>query len=427
MKRIFRILLILVLLLPLSVKADMGAPMVAPYEVVPASENGAPYYDYEYDEDTEDIVYYEVGIVPAESKVKVSYEMVNDGITYGAFEMAESYYYINLNDFMKIDTTYKIDTELYDSRVNYKGVILSSGGAEMKKGPSIMYNGIGKTIPVGAEVQITVEHGEESPSWVYVTYNGNKGWISILNGAVGLESDDNEYIEFYKDIDVYENLNDESLKIIGSINGYEKIYDYYELDAWSFGYYIEHNGLKGYILNSYIIYEYSEPYEFQFETEVAIRENPNKGAKVLTRIPKMEMVKGFKFVETDDEPYWWYYVEYNGVSGWVPEENIYYGEEEPEIDPEGPAINPDRKTTTTKKAEKENIKKDNDNKKSFSATEVVILCVGTAFVVAATVIVTILLVNKKKKIKVEETSVENVLDEKQVEEVKEEVNNIEEN
>lgn len=431
MKRIIRVLLLLILLIPLSVKADMGSPMVAPYEVVPASENGAPYYDYDYDEETEEIVYYEVGMIPAESKVKVSFEMEDDGIIYGAFEMAEAYYYINLNDFMKIDTTYKIDTEWYDSKVNYKGIILSSEGAEMKKGPSIMYNGIGTTIPVGAEVQVTVEHGEESPSWVYVTYNGKKGWISILNGAVGLEGDDHEYIEFYKEIDVYEDLNDENLKRIGSINGYEKIYNFYELDAWSFGYYVEHNGLKGYISDSYRIYEYSEPYEFQFETEVAIRENPNKGAKVLARIPKMEKVKGFKFVETNDEPYWWYYVEYNGVSGWVPEENIYYGEEEPEIDPEGPAINPDRTTTTTKKVDKGNKKEDKDNEKSFSATEVVILCVGTAFVVAATAIVTILLVNKKKKTKVVETPVEVPVEtpvaEVKAEEKIEEGNNSEEN
>lgn len=273
----------------------------------------------------------------------------------------------------------------------------------MKKGPSIMYNGIGTTIPVGTEVQVTVEHGEESPSWVYVTYNGKKGWISILDGAVGLEGEDHKYIEFYKKTDVYEDLNEEKIKKIDSIDAYEKIYNYYELDAWSFGYYIEHNGLKGYVFDHYRIYEYSEPYEFQFETEVSIRENPNKCAKVLTKIPKMEMVKGYKFVETDDEPYWWYYVEYNGIGGWVPEENIYYGDEEPVIDPEGPAINPDKTTTTTKKVEKEDKSEEKNKDKSFSATEVVVLCVGTALVVAATAIVTILLVNKKKKNKVVET------------------------
>ena len=47
MKKILKLLLLTILFIPYIVKADMGAPILKPYDMVVTNQNGIDYYGYE--------------------------------------------------------------------------------------------------------------------------------------------------------------------------------------------------------------------------------------------------------------------------------------------------------------------------------------------------------------------------------------------
>lgn len=424
MKKIIKSVLLCVMLLPISVKADMGAPIVAPYKVVPKSVEGAPYY--EEDCDFNGCVKSEAGIIPYDTEVKVEFEYYEEEeeITYGQITIGDDLYIIDIRDFMEITKEYKPNfDEHYDYKVSKEGYIIASEGLEMKKGPSIAYEKTGVTIPKGEIVKITIEHGDEDTVWAYTTYKGQKGWIYCLDGGIGFELEDFS-IEYYKDIPVYENVDRK--KQIGTIKAYEIIEYPYQIDAWSRMYYVEHKGVKGYIDYQFNITkldkeQYKDTY---FKKGSTIRKDPKEGSKILKKIEKETLIEiiGTTNVESGEDDYLgtnWYYVEYDGTKGWMIESSMteetlerlfgtdeeeYFDNEEDgyldnEEDEDFEEDYDDEKSNPEEFEEKEENKNkpSSHNKQKIGPKEIVILCIGGAIISALTAAVTIVLFNKKSK------------------------------
>lgn len=410
MKRVVKILLLLVFIMPYSVKADMGAPIIAPYKVVPKSVDGAPYYDSDCSDD--ECVKIKVGVIPYDTEVEVLWDYYDyeDKKTYGDIDIGDNTYIIDISDFMEITTEYKPNYDSYDTKSSTEGYVIANDGLVMRKGPSVAYEKVGVTIPKGEKIKITIKHGEEGTVWVYTSYNGKKGWVKYVDGGLGFLNTERD-IQYYKEIPVYEYV-DKKTKV-GTIKPYEVIEKVYFVDAWTQMYYVEHDGVKGYIEYDYEINEVDHDYykDVYFKKGSSIRKEPKDGTKIVKKLEKDTLIEiiGSTTVErqtgeNEIDVLIWYYVEHAGVKGWILEtsmtketqdrlfgdyedeyledEDIEEGEEEPKEQP----------TTTAKKVTKK-------NKKSTNPKEIVILCVGAAIIVAVTAIVTIILVNKKNKTK----------------------------
>ncbi len=114
--------------------------------------------------------------------------------------------------------------------------------------------------------------------------------------------------------------------------------------------------------------------------------------------------------EIDDENTentWFYYVQYNGVSGWVLEEdlNVYDAEAEEDEEPEEDETPED--TTADSEAQPEDETEEavtqaavttTTAKSSLGAMQIVLLCVGGAAILALTAVVTLLLIRRKRRV-----------------------------
>ena len=194
MKKVYSFILIFILSICIGINfesnADMSAPIIDSYDVYVTNVNGAKYYDT-----TEwDLVYgsklTEKGIIQYNQKITIEYEEEIKNEKYGIFHLeGDNFsYYINLKDVSKLENKYTS----YDKDSKVKAVILCDEGVEMYDGPSYAYNSKNIIIPKGTTLNSyrkdsTNESGDLCP-WVYVTYNGKSGWICELNGRIGFES-----------------------------------------------------------------------------------------------------------------------------------------------------------------------------------------------------------------------------------------------
>ena len=421
MKKIINIILLLILIMPISVKADMGAPDIMGYYVTPRSVDGAPYYDGSLSD--ENIA----GTILYGEKVQVIFESSDSDELIGTIEIGNDNYDIYLEDFITVSDEYKPSIkDEYTEKVNYTGKILATSGLKMYKGPSKAYESYEFIIPYGTEIKVEYENAS---IWVYGEYNGTKGWIMSYNGTFGkYNSDTKKPLTIAASVEIKESLAMDA-KTLATIPALETFDEYYSLDAWAWAYYVTYNGVTGYIDSEIVLRHSLEEYANEKNivgVDLAVYETAEENSKKVGTIKALEVfyVKGYVGNHSD-----YYYVECDDLKGYISsynddlyfitesdeyyddlisgkitykeyleiEEDTYDDYEDEEIDDD----NDEDKVDDKEKDDKYSSKEEAD----IGPKEIVILCVGSAVIIALTATVVIILMNKKSKKNKEQVNV----------------------
>lgn len=402
MKKILKLIMLMVFLIPLTVKADMGAPYIKEYIAIINEVYGADYYDYDY-ENNKMIT---KGSLEFNEEIKIDYEEKLNNEYYGHFNLNDKErYMIKLSDIIiketdvKLDNNYKcakekIEGEYRNCYETDENLVISDGGIKLHSGPAYGYEVLSE-IPKGTILKY--EYASEASAWYYVEYNGIKGWVCELNGAIGTKV---ENLMTARELEIFEESKySEDASIIGLIPVSTKIKEAYHLDEWSGKTLVTYNGITGYIYTGSLA-SYVGEKTIELNYDVDLWENLDY---FNDRVELDKVTKGTKI--TYDYEYWdmpatYAYTTYNGKTGWLCIEYCEYLVEDPnEIETTTELITEPVTSPTVEVVET----------KSLSGSTIVILCVAGAIIVALTATITIILVNKKKKQnKVEPTVIKEV-------------------
>ena len=258
----FILTICLILVFPMLVNADMGAPESYQYDVIITNPNGAVATTWEGGKEVE-------VIVPYNEVVTVNFEYQHEG----KFTLSVDY-----NDkYLEIDAK---DAMIYSNEIDFSKMSKNKDGdrylliedVEMYKGPSIVYGKIeNSSIPKGTYLDFEYSFDPMEGigrMWIYTEYNGTKGWVYVygLKGFSPYESIDRisavvvmkepKTTFLATDINLYTNLNDmfeENREIAGTIKGGQFIsyttYTYPVPKCTAM--YVTVDGISGWLLTSY--------------------------------------------------------------------------------------------------------------------------------------------------------------------------------
>ena len=177
MKNILKSLLLILMMFPILVHADMGAPSTIPYDIIITKEGGIDYYnDFNYQK--------VVGHLNKDDVATVIMEY--DDMT--IIQINDQGYYIKKEGIIAKEE--EISPLAYGVRKQakiQKALVNDKNGVQIKKGPASIYDVVG-TIPYNTELTWQYYIDAEGMTYIYAEYNGLKGWVSILNKGVLLES-----------------------------------------------------------------------------------------------------------------------------------------------------------------------------------------------------------------------------------------------
>lgn len=240
------IILVGVLLLPLTVYADMGAPENMTYEVEITNPDGISLYKINCGTNNTNCKLVKNATIPKGAAFSIYYEEKINGEDYAYISYKKNSGYIKISDVTITSKEISLDDESVNKLKNpYKRTVLVD---ELKvySSPAKGFKVVG-TIPKGVEIELTHSSGD---SWYYVEYKNIKGWVDYYNGTLG-EYHDVEF-EILTERKIYSEISfafsDDDANIVGTIPANTKIKGYYSLDQWSrYKYYVEYDGIKGYI------------------------------------------------------------------------------------------------------------------------------------------------------------------------------------
>jgi len=269
-----------------------------------------------------------------------------------------------------------------------KAIVYNEKGVSIYQGPSKIYKVVG-SIKKGTKLEYEYAiDGEGGITYIYVEYNGKKGWVEILNKNVLIENK-NQYI-FRVDVD----------SECGVIPKNTIITPEYSTDRWSKAALFEYKKCKT-LLNTFRSEEVMPLYKATAKSkiDIPVYEDSDK-TNIITTIPANTEFKYYTGTDSQMGTIDTQYVEYDGKRGWsfatYDDLDINYGE-----------MNNDTglKDTKEKEAKKEIKKETEVNKKNsnkilnLNSKEFIVVCAGGAVVLSLTALVIIVLVNKKKKSK----------------------------
>ena len=398
MKKISRLLiLLLVAFIPFAVKADMGAPMVKPYKVTVISSSGLDYtighYDTVQRKYVEEKKHFNQGdtfYITYEEGDPYSGSLSEDGTDLisinasdkGKYKPVDSEYVPNdseVSKYGKVENSYKTAETLKE--------------VELRKGPADAYEVITK-IPAGTKLSYKYGIGDSGIVYIYVDYNGQKGWINVLEKSV--------LLEFNKKVVIFKDINTSC----GVLSAGTVFTTKYQTDDWSHSVLYESNGCRALVSDFksddvITVWEESKN-KYTFKKDVVMYSKPdNKGDKITT------LKKGTQFKIIASTPYEGYpvdmYIDANGTTGFV-----HVGDNYESIVDEKNVTQPDETTTTEETTTEETTTEEttevaNSDEPTNSKTNVnktrniIIISVIVGVALAVTAIVIIILVNKKKK------------------------------
>lgn len=135
-----------------------------------------------------------------------------------------------------------------DETVNF--VILEESGVKMYSDFSeTKENDLGVVIPENSVVESNARKYIENNIWLFVKYNNQNGWILLVKNGVSnnIASQDNKSkYQLASSTSLYENSNEGS-KIVGNIPAGTYVTPIYSVGAWQMWFYVEYNGVKGWI------------------------------------------------------------------------------------------------------------------------------------------------------------------------------------
>lgn len=394
-KKLF-IFLLFMIVMPTLVFADMGAPMIKPYEAIVHNVDGADYYEYFY-ENENNRGYRKVGVLEYNTLIKVTYEDNINGEMYASFDTNGKSGYILIEDIVpkyeEVVVDEKNESDLfYSLKEKSEVLVLKSDGIRMHKGPAKVYSVVGDVIPKGVKLEYQYCAGDEC-LWRYVEYNGVKGWIESLNAVVGNYTKESMLIP--KEIEL---IYDE--EVVTKIPGNTFIEEFYNVDPWSWKYYITYNGKSGYVNKQDVSILYDNR-TIKSKNVKKMYEFANVDSNVLVdNIPEnLE----FEFVYSLGRHWYeWIYTTYDGKTGWIPfeeEETFLNNNQNNESNVE---FENDKEEEQKPDNNLEDDSNNDDNvvievDNSLTSKQIVLLSIGVAIIISLTAIVTIVLINKRMK------------------------------
>lgn len=423
MKKIIYVILGVLLFLPVLVKADMGAPVVERYKLTPKSPDGADIYNWDYDKED----YVKTGRKLAYGKV-IEIDNDDEWVSWEDSEEAEDT--VKLSDLVPVVKNYKVD----EKRLSKQYEVLVTKKQDIRKGPAAGYESTGKTIPAGTKVKVKYFDpdskgnkqltGDTTP-WVYVEYNGTKGFIVSFEGTI---ASDPVYTTVVANCNA-EVKNAETGKKVATISPNVKFNaTVYELDPWAEYYYIEYGSVKGIVNDGHIAVKrkaitFKPTEKIQVYGSLKHDGDDEKGTKVVTTITKGTSFKSEYYCEINPDGIYVYY-ENGNIKGWISESGH-------EVDPNNedsdyievakilgftypgennPFIKVEKTTETTTEPEEttpvepepiDNTTTNDDTtnndtpKESKGIPQIAYLCLGAAVIIFITALTTAMLINKK--------------------------------
>lgn len=388
MKRIKKLFVLLLLVIPFGVNADMGAPEIKPYDMVVTNPDGVDYYD--------SINLSTVsGHLDKDTVITIDYENDNSY----SFSYNDTHGYLkDVDNLVLVKDTFDPEKETlpesYKLAKKEKAIVYADEGIDIQAGPAKIYKKVGH-LKKGTVVEYKYI---ATSTYIYVETNNGKGWIRILDGKVLIENN-TKYIfaEDYK-------------TTCGTIPKNTIITPEYKTDKWSKSALFKYNKCETLInifRSSEILGFYSSKYNAL--DALNVRETTDPDSKVLTVIPAGEDYIALATSTNWENEVDRQYVSYNGVKGWVlASGDNYKFVEQIDTIPEDEILettDEDSNVATVDNAndvtndEVLDIAKEpitNESSSKLSAKTIVIICVVAGVSLALAAIVTIILINKKK-------------------------------
>ena len=386
-KIVSKVFLIMLLLLPVGVLADMGAPEIKSYELIVTNPDGVDYYT-DYSKTT-------TSHIDKDAEVTVNYGS-NDGYNITINETGKSGYLNTLDGLTikkdKLDPEEALGSGISKYDTKHKALVYAKDGVDVLTGPASAYSKV-THLKKGTELEFEYYSGAEGIVYIYVKTDDGNGWIDILNEKVLIEND-SQYLFAY-DVETE----------CGVIPKNTIIRPTYRTDMWS----------RKALFN----YEGCETLQYTFRSEKIFNINKSKhlanvvlniykdtdsDSEIIGTIPsgaEFYSYGGVSTYEGADKDI--YYVKYGDSFGYIyPQDGettyIDYIEEVEDI------TNYKAKAEEPKKEEPKKVEPKKEEKKDdngLSSETIVIICVIGGLTLALGTLVTIILVNKKKKNKVE--------------------------
>lgn len=193
MKKI-KYLLVLLLMLPIFVKADGGGPVSLSFDAVVTNPDGAALYEWEDD----DVLAKTSKVLKFQKRIKISYEEEINNKSYGIYsECREEWddewdeyndvcddYYVDMNN-LSVDKEEFTLKDLNKFIIDYEGgdnsidsdvlrIYIDHENVKLKKGPSSLYKDYDYEVEVGSIYKVEAEVS----GWYYISNGNKKGWIS---------------------------------------------------------------------------------------------------------------------------------------------------------------------------------------------------------------------------------------------------------
>ena len=394
MKKILLFIVSLMVLVPNIVLADMGAPVVKEYEAEVSNPDGAAIYKYDSNQRkyiaTEEKVAYG-------TKIDVTSEY-NGLIT---FEYNNVIVDIRVEDITPVEKTPK------NIELGEKKNALVIRDIEIKKGPAEAYETTGKTIKGNTNIEVR-ELKDVYTAWVYVEYNGTKGYINSINNDVVFKSKYDSEIMIAKDSKILSikgsdiNLEDGAYKVeeIGSIPAYTIIKNPYEASQWTRAFYITYNNKSGFVYESDVAHKVQHDYLTTAKTKVYKEQDRN--SKVVETLEKGYLLKKpYVSYPENCQSRIFYESADKKIKGWIIDDECGESDVRTVKVIDNSEDNNDDTNIATTITTTEKITKDAEDeisdKLELSTKDYIIICLAGGMIVSLTALVTIILVNKKHK------------------------------
>ena len=139
MKKIIKLFMLMLFLIPLTVKADMAAPGIPTYNAYVTKVEGIPYYESKWENNK--TVLNKIGTLNYNEEIEIAYEEKIGKDTYAQFRKDNKYYYVKVDDIVAKLDSYPIeeaeecgdttDVDVYPCSKSNEYIVLSEDGIKM--------------------------------------------------------------------------------------------------------------------------------------------------------------------------------------------------------------------------------------------------------------------------------------------------------
>lgn len=222
----------------------------------------------------------------------------------------------------------------------YGTYVQTLGNANFREGAGTVYASKG-VIPKGSILEYldSTKSDDSGTPWYNVSYEGDTGWVSSKYAILCDDPYDPDepkeeriYCEGWYTVDtvtpadytysyIYDQPSSSNGKNLGRVNDGEQVYAYWrrlgigsQNTYWA---YCKYNGKEGYIRWNNLIADEPEIYYVLMTGDSNLREGPTLNDSIIGVIYTGMVADYLNASATDDRGVVWYYVRYNGMTGWV--------------------------------------------------------------------------------------------------------------